>query len=457
LDKRFDTIKQNNKNILKTSSTKVGLALFLKVYYNKLKCEQLILLVEQNMCSTINNYMSKVKIPKVKSNSLNSKEVHPEIETFAKIKVIGIGGSGGAAVNRMMADKIRGVDFMAINTDAQALHHSSAKRKLHIGKNITRGLGAGMDPEIGLKAAEEAVDQIRETLKDTDMVFITCGLGGGTGTGASPLIAEIAKSLGALTVAVVTKPFSFEGAQRKTIADQGLDKLADNVDAMITIPNDRILQTIDKKTSLLEAFGVVDNVLRSGVKGISEMITVPGLINVDFADVRSIMYDAGSALMGIGESTGENRAIEAAKKAIDSPLLELSIEGARGILFTVSGGQDLGMTEVNEAAKVITNAADPNAKIIFGAVIDDELKDKVRVTDVATGFGTVPVRGKDQKMDFNPPEEIEQPSSTLKKEPITKQRVSKDDEKINKSIHTTEKSKEEEELEIPAFIRKKMM
>lgn len=399
--------------------------------------------------------MPKVK-SKIKLDNFNSKEVHPEIETFAKIKVIGVGGSGGAAINRMMADKIRGVDFMAINTDAQALHHNDARRKLHIGKNITRGLGAGMDPEIGLKSAEEAVDQIRDAIKDTDMVFITCGLGGGTGSGASPLIAEIAKNLGALTVAVVTKPFSFEGAQRKTIADQGLDKLADNVDAIIVIPNDRILQTIDKKTSLLEAFGIVDQVLKSGVKGISEMITVPGLINVDFADVRSIMYDAGSALMGIGEATGENRAIEAAKKSIDSPLLELSIEGARGILFTVSGGQDLGMAEVNEAAKVITNAADPNAKIIFGAVIDEDLKDKVKVTVVATGFGNAPVRGKDQKMDFNPLGETEQPVSTLKKEPITKRRITKDDEVIDRKKDILEKT-EEEELEIPAFIRKKMM
>ena len=234
-------------------------------------------------------------------NNSNTREVHPEVETFAKIKVIGIGGSGGAAITRMMTDRIRGVEFIAVNTDAQALHHNTSKRKIHIGKNITRGLGAGMDPEIGLKAAEEAVDKIRESIKDTDMVFITCGMGGGTGTGASPLVAEIAKNLGALTVAVVTKPFGFEGAQRKMIADQGLDKLAENVDAVITIPNDRILQIIDKKTSLLEAFTIVDEVLKNGVKGISEIITVPGLVNVDFADVKSIMYDAGSALMGIGE------------------------------------------------------------------------------------------------------------------------------------------------------------
>ncbi len=401
---------------------------------------------------------------KNKTNSKNketrpSQEVHPEVETFAKIKVVGVGGSGGSAVNRMMKEKIRGVEFIAVNTDAQALHHSAARKKIHIGKNITKGLGAGMDPEIGLKAAEEAVDQIRDALKDTDMVFITCGMGGGTGTGASPLIAEIAKNLGALTVAVVTKPFSFEGVQRKTIGDQGMDKLAENVDAIITIPNDRILQIIDKKTSLLEAFSVVDEVLKNGVQGISETITVPGLVNVDFADVRSIMYDAGSALMGIGEAGGENRAIEAAKQAIDSPLLELSIEGARGILFTISGGMDLGMNEVNEAAKVITNSADPNAKIIFGSIIDENMKDKVRVTVVATGFGSTPVRDKQNKtMEFNPTDESgTQPTSTVKKEPITKRRVGKDEDQIEKKKEQPPKTDEEEELEIPAFIRRKMM
>ncbi len=387
-----------------------------------------------------------------------SKEVHPEVETFAKIKVIGVGGSGGAAINRMLADRIHGVEFVAINTDAQALHNNSARKKLHLGKDITNGLGAGMDPEIGLKAAEEGTDEIRDIVKDADMVFITCGLGGGTGTGASPLIAEIAKGLGCLTIAVVTKPFSFEGAQRKSIADQGLNKLAENVDAIIVIPNDRILQIIDKKTSLLEAFGVVDEVLKNGVKGVSEIITVPGLVNVDFADVKSIMYDAGSALMGIGESSGENRAIEAAKAAIDSPLLELSIEGARGILFTVTGGEDLGMNEVNEAAKVITNAADPNARIIFGTVIDESLKDKVRVTVVATGFGNAPIRDKKSKpLEFTPPTEAEQPIKTIKKEPISKRRISEVDDEIKEKEEQGKKTKEEEELDIPAFIRRKMM
>jgi len=401
---------------------------------------------------------------KIKINNLDSgydavdpNEIHPEVDTFTKIKVVGVGGSGGSAVNRMISDKINGVEFVAINTDAQALHHSLARKKIHIGKNITRGLGAGMDPEIGLKAAEENVDQIRESLKDADMVFITCGEGGGTGTGAAPLIAEIAKSLGSLTVAVVTKPFAFEGIQRKTIADQGLDKLKENVDAIIIIPNDRILQIIDKKTSLLEAFGVVDEILKNGVKGISEMITAHGQINVDFADVKAIMSDAGSALMGIGEANGENRAIEAAKIAINSPLLEISIEGARGILFTVAGGADLGMNEVNEAAKVITNAADPNAKIIFGSIIDESLKDKVKVTVVATGFGNTPARDRqNQSINFSP-SEVNQPTSALKREPLPKRRISPSDSVIEEKVNIPPKSKEEEELEIPAFIRRKMM
>ncbi|HPL95261.1 MAG TPA: cell division protein FtsZ [bacterium] len=401
----------------------------------------------------------KIKINNLNSsyNSIDPNEVHPEVDTFTKIKVVGVGGSGGSAVNRMISDKISGVEFIAINTDAQALHHSLARKKIHIGKNITRGLGAGMDPEIGLKAAEENVDQIRDALKDADMVFITCGEGGGTGTGASPLIAEIAKNLGSLTVAVITKPFAFEGIQRKTIADQGLDKLKENVDAIIVIPNDRILQIIDKKTSLLEAFGVVDEVLKNGVKGISEMITAHGQINVDFADVKAIMSDAGSALMGIGEANGENRAIEAAKMAINSPLLELSIEGARGILFTIAGGADLGMNEVNEAAKVITNASDPNAKIIFGSIIDENLKDKVKVTVVATGFGNTPARDRqNQPVNFSP-SEVNQPTSTLKREPLPKRRISPNDNIIEEKVNLPPKSKEEEELEIPAFIRRKMM
>lgn len=321
-------------------------------------------------------------------------EIKPDIETFAKIKVIGVGGSGGSSTNRMIASKIRGVEFIAMNTDVQALHYSQAQHKLHIGKASTRGLGAGMDPEMGLKAAEEAQNEIREMLKGADMVFITCGLGGGTGSGASPFIASVAKDLGALTVAVVTRPFGFEGAQRKAIADAAYEKLAAQVDTIITIPNDRILQIIDRKTSLVDAFEMVDDVLRQGVQGISELITVPGLINVDFADVRSIMSNRGSALMGIGHGHGDNRAADAAKAAIASPLLEVSIDGAKGILFTITGGSNLGMYEVSEAAKVITQSADPQARVIFGAIIDESMKDEIKVTVIATGFDTRPAAPK---------------------------------------------------------------
>ena len=313
-------------------------------------------------------------------------QVKPEIETFAKIKVIGIGGSGGAAVDRMIHSGIRGVEFLVMNTDVQALHHNSAQKKIHIGKTVTRGLGAGMDPELGKRSAEEAQNEIREAIKDANMVFLTCGLGGGTGSGASSVIAEIAKEMGALTVAVVTKPFGFEGPQRKSIADKAYAELEKNVDTIITIPNDRVLEIIDKQTSLLEAFKIVDDVLRQGVQGISELITVPGLVNVDFADVKSVMNDTGSALMGIGIGKGEDRAVEAAKSAISSPLLEISIDGARGILFTVTGGKDLGMQEVSEAAKIITSSADDNARVIFGTVIDESMGDEVRITVVATGF-----------------------------------------------------------------------
>ncbi len=312
--------------------------------------------------------------------------IKPDVETFAKIKVIGVGGSGGSAVDRMVRAGIAGIEFVVMNTDVQALHHNAASRKLHIGKTITRGLGAGMDPEQGKRAAEESQNDIREIVKDTDMVFITCGLGGGTGSGASPVIAQIAKDAGALTVGVVTRPFSFEGQQRVAIADDAYAALARSVDAIITIPNDRILQIIDKKTSMPDAFKIVDDVLRQGVQGISEIITVPGLINVDFADVRAIMKDTGSALMGIGIASGDDRAVEAAKAAISSPLLELSIDGARGILFTITGGPSLGMQEVAEAAKIITNSADESAKVIFGAVIDETMGDEIRITVIATGF-----------------------------------------------------------------------
>jgi|JI8StandDraft_1071087.scaffolds.fasta_scaffold01064_6 cell division protein FtsZ len=334
-------------------------------------------------------------------------EVKPEIETFAKIKVVGVGGSGGSSINRMVASKIRGVEFIAMNTDVQALHHSQAQHKIHIGKTVTRGLGAGMDPEMGFKAAEESQNEIREALKGADMVFITCGLGGGTGSGASPYIAQVAKEMGALTVAVVTKPFAFEGAQRRTIADQSYDKLAANVDTIITIPNDRILQIIDRRTSLIEAFETVDDVLRQGVQGISELITVPGLINVDFADVRSVMANRGSALMGIGRGHGDNRAADAAKAAIASPLLEVSIDGAKAILFVITGGSNLGMYEVSEAAKIITQSADPSARIIFGTTVDEGMKDEVKITVVATGFEKgLPISSKGSKVSAPVPQQV---------------------------------------------------
>lgn len=393
----------------------------------------------------------------------NSMEVKPQIETFAKIKVVGVGGSGGSALNRMMQHKIRGIDFVAVNTDAQALHHNAAPQKIHIGKTTTRGLGAGMDPETGRKAAEEDSEEIHDMLKGSDMVFITCGLGGGTGTGAAPLVAELAKDVGALTVAVVTKPFSFEGAQRKQLADSGYLELAENVDTIITIPNDRLLQIIDKKTSLLEAFQVVDDVLRQGIQGIAELITVPGLINVDFADVKAIMKEQGTALMGIGRATGETRAVDAAKNAIDSPLLEVPIDGAKGILFTVTGGPSLGMYEVNEAARIITQSADPAAKIIFGAIIDEAMKDEVKVTVIATGFGKGANRPTKKAITGGSMMPFEQPKPMMDKpkpQPVVSAPAPTSSAPVmptSRPIVSSPKPKEEDDLEIPAFIRKKMM
>ncbi len=317
-----------------------------------------------------------------------------DAENFALIKVIGIGGGGSNAVNRMIRAEMMGVEFIAVNTDAQALLQSDAPHKIRIGDKITRGLGAGADPSIGQRAAEEDSEKIYEALKDADMIFITAGMGGGTGSGAAHVVAEIAKDLGALTVAVVTKPFSFEGARRKLVAEQYTETLKDKVDTLITIPNDRLREVVDKKTTILDAFRVVDDVLRQGVQGISDLITVPGLINLDFADVKTIMREAGSSMMGIGIGSGENRAVEAARAAVMSPLLEINIQGARGILFNVTGGSDLGLFEVNEAAEVIKEAADPEANIIFGTVIDDRMRDEVKVTVIATGFDAVRSRPK---------------------------------------------------------------
>lgn len=373
--------------------------------------------------------------------------IQPDIETFAKIKVVGVGGGGGNALSRMIAANIKGVNFIAINTDAQDLHHSGAPQKIHVGKNLTRGLGAGMNPEIGRQAAEENRDEIQEALKGSDLVFITCGLGGGTGTGGAPVVAQAAKDSGALTIAVVTKPFTFEGAQRRQIAEDGLDILREKVDTIITIPNDKILDIIDRNTSIVDAFNTVDDVLRQGVQGISDLITIPGLVNVDFADVKAIMQNAGPALIGIGKGSGEDRALSAAKSAINSPLLEISIDGARGVLFNVSGGPDLSMSEINDAAKIITESIDPNARVIFGAVVDESLKKgEIKVTVVATGFSSMMAK-KAEEVKQQPQQPsapmIEEPPIIKKPTPISNRPIF--DDTIN-----------EEDLEIPAFIRRKM-
>lgn len=353
------------------------------------------------------------------------------METFAKIKVVGVGGGGTNAIDRMIKAKVRGVEFIAVNTDAQCLHKSDASRKIHIGKSTTKGLGAGADPEVGKKAAEEATEDIVEALKGADMIFVTCGMGGGTGTGASPIIANIAREVGALTVGVITRPFGFEGDRRKEASEKGMENLRGKVDALITIPNDRLLQIIDKKTSLMQAFDVVDDVLRQGIQGISDLITVHGLINVDFADVKTIMENAGSALMGIGSGKGDTRAVDAARNAINSPLLELSISGAKGVLFNITGSPDLGMHEIDEAARVITDAVDSEANIIFGAVMDSSLDDEVRITVIATGFEGV--------------------ANAAPVQPIETRRVSLD---LEPDTHVNDEA--DEELDIPAFIRKKM-
>lgn len=313
--------------------------------------------------------------------------VKPSNNTFAKIKVIGVGGGGGNALNSMIsANLIRGVEFVAINTDAQALLTNKADTKFQIGTNYTRGLGSGADPEVGRQAAEESREKLKELVFDTDMVFITAGMGGGTGTGASPIIAELAKEAGALTVAVVTKPFAFEGMRRMRTADEGIDILRDKVDTLIVIPNQRLLDVIDRKMTLLDAFKYADNVLGQGVQAISDLITVPGLVNVDFADVKTVMSESGTALMGVGSASGENRAVNAARAAISSPLLEVSIEGAKGILYTITGGEDLTLTEVSEASAIIQQTADPDANIIFGATIDREMGSSVKLSVIATGF-----------------------------------------------------------------------
>jgi len=316
-----------------------------------------------------------------------TKQVKPDVESFARIRVVGVGGSGGNAVNHMLASHVQGVDFIAVNTDGQDLHKNKAKRKIHIGKALTRGLGTGMNVDLGKQAADETREEIQDAIKGSDMVFVTCGMGGGTGTGAAPVVSKIAREMGALTVGVVTKPFSFEGAQRARLADQGILELRKAVDAVIVIPNDKLLSIVTRETGIKNAFAMCDDILKQAVEGISDIITQTGIINVDFADVRAVMQNAGSALMGIGTGIGEKRAELAARAAINSPLLDVSIHGAKGVLFSIAGGEDLGMLEVQDAANVITEAIDPDAKVIFGAVTDSSLKkDAVRVTVIATGF-----------------------------------------------------------------------
>ncbi len=340
--------------------------------------------------------------------------IRPQSTNFAKIRVIGIGGGGSNAIGSMISSaNISGVDFVTVNTDAQALLLNKAETKIQIGEQFTKGLGSGGDPEIGREAAEESRDKIKAVLEGSDMVFLTAGMGGGTGTGATPVVAEVAKEIGALTVAVVTKPFMFEGTRRMVSAEEGIDNLKDKVDTLIVIPNQRILEVVDRKLSLLDAFKVADSVLTQGVQGISEIITMPGLINVDFADVRNIMVNAGSSLMGIGSGIGENRAQTAARSAIASPLLEVSMDGARGVLFNVVGGPDLTMSEVDEAAKIISAAADPDANIIFGATIDESMHDQIRITVVATGFD----QAKQRLQQFV----IPQPTPEISSTPLSRQ------------------------------------
>ncbi len=383
--------------------------------------------------------------------------IKPDIARFAKIKVVGIGGGGSNAVNSMITiSQIKGVDFIGVNTDAQALMQCAAQTKIQIGENLTRGLGAGGDPDLGKQAAEESREKIAEYLRDADMVFLTCGQGGGTGTGATPIFAEIARELGALTVAVVTKPFQFEGARRMVTADEGIANLKDKVDTLIVIPNQRLLEVIDKKMTLLDAFRVADSVLGQGVQGIADLITMPGLINVDFADVRSIMTNAGSALMGIGNGVGENRAATAARTAIASPLLETTIEGAKGVLFNITGGPDLTMAEVDEAAKQIAAAADPDANIIFGATIDENLVDQVKISVIATGFDETKRRLRElsnRPARYAPPTVADAPFRGTPTPPS--QQVQQPPQTTTPPQGTDELPPEEDEFDIPAFLRQR--
>ena len=379
------------------------------------------------------------------------------IDALAVIKVIGVGGGGNNAVNRMIEHGVQGVEFIAVNTDAQALKLSEAAVKLQIGAKLTRGLGAGANPEVGKKAAEESREQIEEALRGADMVFVTAGMGGGTGTGAAPVIAQVAKDLGALTVGVVTRPFTFEGRKRQTQAIGGIAAMKESVDTLIVIPNDKLLEIVDKNTPMLEAFREADNVLRQGVQGISDLIAVPGLINLDFADVKTIMSNKGSALMGIGMSTGENRAAEAAKKAISSPLLETSIDGAKGVLMNITGGSNLSLFEVQEAADIVASASDEDVNMIFGSVINDNLKDEILVTVIATGFSeeqlTQPKPSRNSgfsstRQREREPQHVQQPSSHTRREEPQQQHFQQSEPARHQQSH-----QQEDALDIPTFLR----
>ncbi|MDS9470503.1 cell division protein FtsZ [Sporosarcina pasteurii] len=382
------------------------------------------------------------------------------IDQLAVIKVIGVGGGGNNAVNRMIEHGVEGVEFIAVNTDAQALNLSEAEVKLQIGTKLTRGLGAGANPEVGKKAAEESREQIEEALRGADMVFVTAGMGGGTGTGAAPVIAQVAKDLGALTVGVVTRPFTFEGRKRQTQAIGGITAMKDSVDTLIVIPNDKLLEIVDKNTPMLEAFREADNVLRQGVQGISDLIAVPGLINLDFADVKTIMSNKGSALMGIGISTGENRASEAAKKAISSPLLETSIDGAKGVLMNITGGSNLSLFEVQEAADIVASASDEDVNMIFGSVINDNLKDEIIVTVIATGFteeqliSARPTRG--TGIGGNAQNRAQSPAREQQVErPMERRREEQEQYKQPEPepIHAQQNNQADDGLDIPTFLR----
>lgn len=375
-------------------------------------------------------------------------EFDTDVEQFAQIKVVGVGGGGNNAVNRMIEASLKGVQFIAINTDKQALYNSKAEYKIQIGEKLTRGLGAGANPEIGSKAAEESRDDVYQALQGADMVFVTAGMGGGTGTGAAPVIAQIAKEMGILTVGVVTKPFTFEGKRRMTHADKGIEELRKRVDTLVTIPNDRLLQVVEKRTSIVDAFKIADDVLRQGVQGISDLIAIPGLVNLDFADVKTIMHERGLAHMGVGRASGEHRAAEAAKQAIHSPLLETTINGAKGVLLNITGGSSLSLFEVNEAAEIVQLAADQEANIIFGAVIDESMKDDIRITVIATGFEEF--AGPETKVvppvsaAFAPQETVQQTA------PVVEAAVQVAEETVEEAVTV-----ETTEYDIPTFLRKR--